>query len=138
MLTWPFTTPCAALRPPRSLRPPLSQGYYLLLVTKKRYVGSLCGHKVYGIEATALVPLISSSTHKAFVRDDKEAAAAEARYRKLLAGGCLWAPAPLWLVGLVFGGWDCVCVGFATIDPALHAPAPCAVLLPALAAVQAQ
>ncbi|GAB4817891.1 hypothetical protein N2152v2_004937 [Parachlorella kessleri] len=61
------------------------EGYYLLLVTKKRHVGTLCGHKVYGIDSTALVPLISSATHRAFARD-KEAAAAEQRYRKLLAG----------------------------------------------------
>lgn len=65
-------------------------------MTKKRYVGSLCGHKVYGIEATALVPLISSATHKSFVRD-KEAAVAEQRYRKLLAGG--WAG--LWFLLLL-------------------------------------
>ena len=33
------------------------EGHYLLLVTKRQYQGSLCGHKVYSISDTALVPL---------------------------------------------------------------------------------
>jgi hypothetical protein len=30
-------------------------GYYLLLITKKRKVGSIGGHKIYGIEDTAYI-----------------------------------------------------------------------------------
>jgi len=30
-------------------------GYYLLLITKKRKVGSIAGHKIYGIDDTAYI-----------------------------------------------------------------------------------
>lgn len=70
---WPKPTvphPTLICPPPLPLRPP-------------------AGHKVYGIEATALVPLVSSASHRAFVRGDRDTAAAEQRYRKLLCGVAL-------------------------------------------------
>jgi hypothetical protein len=70
---------------PRQLRPVAKEDAWFGVLTTTWSFDGLAGHKVYGIESTALVPLISSATHKAFVRD-KEAAAAELRYRKLLAG----------------------------------------------------
>ena len=37
------------------------EAHYLLLITKRTYQGSLCGHKVYSISDTALVPLVQPS-----------------------------------------------------------------------------
>ena len=45
----------------------------------------LAGHKVYGIEATALLPVLSPAAHKQQF-GSAVAATAEVRYRKLLAG----------------------------------------------------
>lgn len=56
------------------------EGYYLLLVSKRRYMGSICGHKVYGIAEKGLVQL----THPAVQASES---AAERRYRKLLLTG---------------------------------------------------
>eukprot|EP00891_Asterochloris_glomerata_P001020 jgi/Astpho2/1020/e_gw1.00016.22.1_t len=53
--------------------------YYLLLVTKSRSVGTVCGQKVYGISETALVPLLSNGK----MLD----CAAEKRYRRILLSG---------------------------------------------------
>ncbi len=39
----------------------LQEGHYLLLITKRAYQGNLCGHKVYSIADTALVPLVRPS-----------------------------------------------------------------------------
>ncbi|PSC75191.1 phosphoinositide phosphatase SAC1 [Micractinium conductrix] len=61
------------------------EGPYLLLVTRRRQLGALCGHKVYGIEATALLPVLSPAAHKQQF-GSAVAATAEVRYRKLLAG----------------------------------------------------
>lgn len=55
------------------------EGHYLLLVTKRQYQGSLCGHKVYSISDTALVPLMQASAQA-------QESMAEKRYRKLLLG----------------------------------------------------
>ena len=63
----------------------LPQGPYLLLCTRRRHLGALCGHKVYGIDATALLPLLSPATHRALY-GSTQASGAEVRYRKLLAG----------------------------------------------------
>jgi phosphatidylinositol 3,5-bisphosphate 5-phosphatase len=51
-------------------------GYYLLLVTRKRLVGSIHGCEVYGIDATALLPLSMPPA---------ATSAAEERYRRLLS-----------------------------------------------------
>lgn len=37
------------------------EGHYLLLITKRAYQGNLCGHKVYSVSDTALVPLVQPS-----------------------------------------------------------------------------
>lgn len=34
------------------------ESFYLLLVTKKEQQGSICGHKVYSVADTALIPLV--------------------------------------------------------------------------------
>lgn len=54
----------------------LLEGYYLYLITKRKPLGSLAGHTVYGIADTALIPL--SGIHDSW---------AERRYRKLLLSG---------------------------------------------------
>lgn len=41
--------------------PQFLEGHYLLLVTKRQYQGSLCGHKIYSVSDTALVPLSQAS-----------------------------------------------------------------------------
>ncbi|KAL4430910.1 hypothetical protein ABPG75_006166 [Micractinium tetrahymenae] len=61
------------------------EGPYLMLITRRRYLGTLCGHKVHGIEATALLPVLSPSAHRALF-GSQQPATAEVRYRKLLAG----------------------------------------------------
>lgn len=58
------------------------EGYYLLLVSKRRYVGSIAGHKVYGIADKGLVQL-TRPPRGAGGRDG----AAERRYRRLLLTG---------------------------------------------------
>ena len=114
----------------------LLEGPYLLLVTRRRYLGAICGawpggvpvcgcgdlgcvpcsvdescsvrfpcipsptslpnqaalatiatagHKVYGIDATALLPILCPATHRA-AYGTQHASTAEQRYRKLLAG----------------------------------------------------
>lgn len=45
------------------------EGHYLLLVTKRQYQGSLCGHKVYSISDTALVPLKQAAVQVRFPCD---------------------------------------------------------------------
>ncbi|KAL4426372.1 hypothetical protein ABPG77_004666 [Micractinium sp. CCAP 211/92] len=61
------------------------EGPYLMLITRRRYLGALCGHRVYGIDATALLPVLSPSAHRALF-GSQQLATAEVRYRKLLAG----------------------------------------------------
>ncbi|KAL4859481.1 Phosphoinositide phosphatase SAC1 [Chlorella vulgaris] len=63
----------------------LLEGPYLLLITRKRYLGAICGHKVYGIEATSLVPVMSPAAHRTHF-GSQHGSVAEQRYRKLLAG----------------------------------------------------
>ncbi|GLI58435.1 hypothetical protein VaNZ11_000152 [Volvox africanus] len=62
-----------------------TETYYLLLVTRKAHVGSLCGgHKVYTVAATALVPLHPG--YQAAAAAGQPSGAAEKRYVKLLMG----------------------------------------------------
>ncbi|KIZ00821.1 hypothetical protein MNEG_7144 [Monoraphidium neglectum] len=60
-----------------------TESYYLLVITRREYVGHVCGHKVYRVADTALLPLGLSMQ-----RLDNGAAesVAERRYRKLLLG----------------------------------------------------
>ncbi|BDA44397.1 probable phosphoinositide phosphatase SAC1 at N-terminal half [Coccomyxa sp. Obi] len=72
----------------------LLEGCYLLLVTKKRLHGSVCGRKVYGIARSQLIPI---SRHA-----DSQASSAERRYKKMMQGielskDFLWSYTwPLW------------------------------------------
>lgn len=34
------------------------ESYYLLLITKREQQGSVCGHKVYSVSDTVLIPLV--------------------------------------------------------------------------------
>ncbi|PRW58397.1 phosphoinositide phosphatase SAC1 [Chlorella sorokiniana] len=61
------------------------EGPYLLLCTKRRFLGAICGHKVYGIDATALLPVLCPVAHRQLF-GSAQPSTAEVRYRKLLAG----------------------------------------------------
>eukprot|EP00887_Chlorella_sp_A99_P005395 scaffold1.g5395.t1 len=61
------------------------EGHYLLLVTKKAHLATVAGHKVYGVEATAMVPLLSAAAYREGFRSGRDTAAAEQRYRRLFA-----------------------------------------------------
>ncbi|KAJ8427843.1 hypothetical protein Cgig2_017891 [Carnegiea gigantea] len=53
--------------------------YYMLLITKRRQIGAICGHTVYGISRSEVIPL-SNSTVWTSVAESKN----ENRYKKLL------------------------------------------------------
>lgn len=55
------------------------QGYYMLLITKRRKVGEIAGHFIYGIESTAYLSIAHSSSK---VVDSSN----ESRYRTLFFG----------------------------------------------------
>jgi hypothetical protein len=38
--------------------------YYIILVTKRRQVGTICGHAVYSIEETALITVPHASVQR--------------------------------------------------------------------------
>eukprot|EP00762_Andalucia_godoyi_P000539 ANDGO_05262.mRNA.1 Phosphoinositide phosphatase SAC1 len=53
------------------------KGYYMLVVTDRRIVGSIAGHIVYSVEQTSLIPLFDISGRKMFGKD------LESRYREI-------------------------------------------------------
>lgn len=53
--------------------------YYMLLITKRRQIGAICGHTVYAISKSEMIPLPNSSVH-ASLADSRN----ENRYKKLL------------------------------------------------------
>lgn len=53
--------------------------YYMLLITKRRQIGAICGHTVYAISKSEMIPL-PNSTARASLTDSKN----EDRYKKLL------------------------------------------------------
>ncbi|XP_068663400.1 phosphoinositide phosphatase SAC2-like [Aristolochia californica] len=53
--------------------------YYMLLITKRRLVGAICGHMVYGVTKSEMIPLPNSS-----VRSNMTYSKNENRYKKLL------------------------------------------------------
>lgn len=53
--------------------------YYMLLITKRRQIGAICGHTVYAISKSAMIPL-ANSTQRASMEDSN----IENRYKKLL------------------------------------------------------
>lgn len=53
--------------------------YYMLLITKRRKIGSICGHVVYAISKTEMIPLPNSSVRSNIINSKNEN-----RYKKLL------------------------------------------------------
>ncbi|CAN0901242.1 Phosphoinositide phosphatase SAC4 [Linum grandiflorum] len=53
--------------------------YYMLLITKRRRIGAICGHNVYAVSKSKMIPIQNSSVHADIV-DSKN----ENRYKKLL------------------------------------------------------
>ncbi|XP_027338641.1 phosphoinositide phosphatase SAC3-like isoform X2 [Abrus precatorius] len=53
--------------------------YYMLIITKRRQIGAICGHTVYAVSKSEMIPLQNSSVHSS-IMDSKN----ENRYKKLL------------------------------------------------------
>ncbi|KAG9457624.1 hypothetical protein H6P81_002132 [Aristolochia fimbriata] len=53
--------------------------YYMLLITKRRQIGAICGHMVYAVTKSEMIPLPNSS-----VRSNMTYSKNENRYKKLL------------------------------------------------------
>ncbi|XVE70768.1 hypothetical protein DITRI_Ditri10aG0097600 [Diplodiscus trichospermus] len=53
--------------------------YYMLLITKRRQIGAICGHNVYAVSKTEMIPLPNSTVNSS-IADSKN----ENRYKKLL------------------------------------------------------
>ncbi|KAI9123145.1 hypothetical protein K1719_006034 [Acacia pycnantha] len=53
--------------------------YYMLLITKRRQIGAICGHTVYAVSESRMIPLPNSSVQSS-IADSKD----ENRYKKLL------------------------------------------------------
>ncbi|KAL3632098.1 suppressor of actin mutation [Castilleja foliolosa] len=53
--------------------------YYMLLITKRRKIGTICGHAVYSIAKSEMIPLMNSTlpSNKAYSKNEN-------RYKKLL------------------------------------------------------
>lgn len=56
------------------------ESHYLILVTKRRQIGSICGHAIYSIEESQVITIPHSS-----VQTDLAHSKAEMRYKKLLS-----------------------------------------------------
>ncbi|XP_023550064.1 phosphoinositide phosphatase SAC1 [Cucurbita pepo subsp. pepo] len=56
------------------------ESYYLILVTKRRQIGCICGHAIYGIDETQLITIPHVS-----VQTDVAHSKTELRYKKLLS-----------------------------------------------------
>ncbi|KAL5993085.1 Phosphoinositide phosphatase sac1 [Asimina triloba] len=56
------------------------ESYYLILVTKRRQIGAICGHAIYGIDESQLITVPHSS-----VQTDVAHSKTEQRYKKLLS-----------------------------------------------------
>jgi hypothetical protein len=57
------------------------ESYYLILVTKRRQIGTVCGHAIYCIEESQLVTVPHST-----VQTEASHSKVELRYKKLLGG----------------------------------------------------
>ncbi|KAI8016918.1 Phosphoinositide phosphatase SAC4 [Camellia lanceoleosa] len=53
--------------------------YYMLLITKRRQIGAICGHNIYAVSKSEMIPLPNSTVHGNMV-----SAKNENRYKKLL------------------------------------------------------
>ncbi|KAI0529405.1 hypothetical protein KFK09_001954 [Dendrobium nobile] len=56
------------------------ESYYLILVTKRRQIGAICGHAIYSIEESQLITVPHSS-----IQTDVAHSKTELRYKKLLS-----------------------------------------------------
>lgn len=56
------------------------ESYYLILVTKRRQIGCICGHAIYSIDESQLVPIPHST-----IQTDVAHSKTELRYKKLLS-----------------------------------------------------
>ncbi|KAF3445442.1 hypothetical protein FNV43_RR10618 [Rhamnella rubrinervis] len=56
------------------------ESYYLILVTKRRQIGCVCGHAIYGIDETQLITIPHVS-----IQSDVAHSKTELRYKKLLS-----------------------------------------------------
>ncbi|KAM1836172.1 hypothetical protein ACFX14_018130 [Malus domestica] len=54
--------------------------YYMLLITKRRQIGAICGHTVYAISKSEMIPLPNSSVQSSTTNSKNEN-----RYKKLLS-----------------------------------------------------
>lgn len=46
--------------------------YYMLLITKRRQIGAICGHAVYAISKTEMIPLPNSSVRSNIINSKNE------------------------------------------------------------------
>ncbi|KAJ9168099.1 hypothetical protein P3X46_019666 [Hevea brasiliensis] len=53
--------------------------YYMLLITKRRQIGAICGHNVYAVSKSVMIPLPNSSVQSNITNSNNEN-----RYKKLL------------------------------------------------------
>ncbi|KAM1155916.1 hypothetical protein ACFX11_027029 [Malus domestica] len=53
--------------------------YYMLLITKRRQIGAICGHTVYAVSKSEMIPLLNSSVQSSTTNSKNEN-----RYKKLL------------------------------------------------------
>ncbi|XP_059431906.1 phosphoinositide phosphatase SAC3 [Corylus avellana] len=53
--------------------------YYMLIITKRRQIGAICGHNVYAISKSAMIPLPNSTVWSSIANSKNEN-----RYKKLL------------------------------------------------------
>ncbi|KAL5786521.1 hypothetical protein ACOSQ2_008913 [Xanthoceras sorbifolium] len=54
--------------------------YYMLLITKRRQIGAICGHNVYAVSKSVMIPLPNSSVQSSIANSKNEN-----RYKKLLS-----------------------------------------------------
>ncbi|KAH8962147.1 hypothetical protein BDL97_05G087000 [Sphagnum fallax] len=57
------------------------ESYYMILVTKRRQIGTICGHAIYSIEESQLITVPHST-----VQTETSNSKVELRYKKLLSG----------------------------------------------------
>nr|GME16647.1 phosphoinositide phosphatase SAC3-like isoform X1 [Ipomoea batatas] len=53
--------------------------YYMLLITKRRQIGAICGHSIYAVSKSEIIPLPNSSVPSKLINNKSEN-----RYKKLL------------------------------------------------------
>ncbi|XP_019194226.1 PREDICTED: phosphoinositide phosphatase SAC2-like isoform X2 [Ipomoea nil] len=53
--------------------------YYMLLITKRRQIGAICGHSIYAVSKSEIIPLPNSSVRSKLINNKSEN-----RYKKLL------------------------------------------------------